>query len=58
MFIFISYSFIYFTRVNIFHICASGIQELDGFLEMVLSNPNLSGGFTACFLDNTVPGGY
>ncbi|XP_063409910.1 solute carrier family 23 member 1-like [Mytilus trossulus] len=34
----------------------TGIQELDGFLEMVLSNPNLSGGFTACFLDNTVPG--
>ncbi|OPL33079.1 hypothetical protein AM593_09026, partial [Mytilus galloprovincialis] len=34
----------------------TGIQELDRFLEMVLSNPNLSGGFTACFLDNTVPG--
>ncbi|CAC5418810.1 SLC23A1 [Mytilus coruscus] len=34
----------------------TGISELDGFLKMILSNPNLSGGFTACFLDNTVPG--
>ena len=24
----------------------------------MLTNPNLAGGFLACFLDNTVPGKY
>ncbi|XP_033756215.1 solute carrier family 23 member 2-like [Pecten maximus] len=34
----------------------TGIQELTNTLRILMTSPNLAGGFIACFLDNTIPG--
>lgn len=34
----------------------TGSAGFDSFIRILLSNPSLVGGFSACFLDNTVPG--